>query len=213
MRFKAISLAAPFLIILIPTVCCAQDFSADVVYFAASKNSSQSSKEVVVPQHSSRLFVSDDKIRLETRGLIDTILLVDGEEHTSIALFPRQKEYQYLAGGPSEYFRVTDAENACPDWQKATTQRIACEKIGDEVVNGRQVVKYRNNHASDATTSEVWIDAALKFVVKWQSTDIGAELLNIREEQQAAALFDIPPTYKTLKPMKGKRTGFAQHAR
>jgi hypothetical protein len=212
MRFKAISLAATFLMVLIPAVCCAQDFSADIVYFPASKNSSQTTKEVAVPQHSSRLYVSKDKIRLETLGLSDTVLLVSGEEHTAVALFPRQKAYQYLTGGPSEYFRVKDAQNACPDWQKTTTQAIVCEKLEDEVVNGRRVVKYRNNRASDATTSEVWIDIALRFVVKWESAGIGAELLNIREEQQAAALFAVPPTYQTLKPMKGKRSGFTQHA-
>jgi hypothetical protein len=212
MKLKVTSLAATFLLGLIPAVCPAQDFSADVVYLATSKPDAPSTGTETSAHNSSKLYVSKDKMRLETRGLTGTILLVNGGEHTTVALFPAQKAYQPLAGGPSEYFRVEDAENACPNWQKATDQKIVCEKVGHEVVDGRQTVKYRNKGASDAATSAVWIDLALKYVVKWEGASTGAELRNINEAQQAADLFAVPSSYEGLKPQKGKTKGFAKRS-
>jgi hypothetical protein len=211
MKLKATSLAATFLLGLIPAVCRAQDFSADVVYLATSKPDSPSPGAST--QQSSKLYVSKDKMRLETRGFTDTILLVNGGEHTAVALFPAKKAYQPLAGGPSEYFRVKNVDDACPDWQKAATQKIVCEKVGHEMVDGRQAVKYQNKEASDAAPAAVWIDSALKFVVKWQGAGTGAELHNIKEGQQAADLFTVPSDYKAVKPQKGTSKGFSPRPR
>jgi hypothetical protein len=213
MKLNATSLAAAFLLGLIPAACHAQDFSADVVYLPISKPGAPSTGTGTPLHRSSKLYVSKDKIRLETRGLTNTILLVNGGEHTTVALYPAQKAYQPLAAGPSEYFRVENAEDACPDWQKAADQKIVCEKVTHEVVDGRQTVKYQNKHASDASTAAVWIDLALKFVVKWEGASTGAELRNIKEEQQAADLFAVPSAYEVLKPQKAKSKGFSQRSR
>ena len=211
MRLKATSLAATFLLGLIPATCHAQDFSADVVYLDAAKPGASSTATASHP--SSRLYVSKDKLRLETRGFTGTILLVNGGEHTSFALFPAKKAYQPLPSGPSEYFRVENAEDACPDWQRASVQKIVCEKVGHEVVDGRQAVKYLNKGASDGAPAAVWIDLALKFVVKWEGTSTGAELRNIKEEEQAADLFAVPSSYELLKPRKAASKGFSQRSR
>jgi hypothetical protein len=80
------------------------------------------------------------------------------------------------------------------------------------VVDGRQTVKYRNKGASDAATSAVWTDLALKYVVKWEGASTGAELRNINEAQQAADLFAVPSSYEGLKPQKGKTKGFAKRS-
>lgn len=186
MKLKATSLAATFLLGLIPAVCRAQDFSADVVYVATSTPDAPTAQSGNPSRPSSKLYVSKDKMRLETHGLAETVLLVNGGAHTADALFPARKAYQPLANGPSEYFRVQDVENACPDWQKAADQKIVCEKVVREVVDGRQAVKYRNKDASDDATAAVWIDLTLKFVIKWQNASTGSELRNIKEEQQAA---------------------------
>jgi hypothetical protein len=205
MKLKAASLAATFLLGLIPAVCHAQDFSADVMYSGTSTSAAPSTT-ATSPHHSSKLYVSKDKMRLETRGLTATILLVNAEEHTAVALFPSQKAYQPLAAAPSEYFRVQNAEEACSDWQKATDQKIVCEKVGHEVVDGRQTVKYVNKSAlADGAASAVWIDPTLSFVVKWGSPNSGAELRNIKEEQQSADLFVIPQGYELLRPRRLRR--------
>lgn len=212
MNSMATRLAATFLLGLIALVCEAQDFSADVVYLASTKTAAPSAGTAALPEQSSKLYVSKDQMRLETRGLTGTVLLVNGGERTAFALFPGQKAYQPLASGPSEYFRVETAEDACPDWQKAADQKIACEKVGPELVNGRQAVKYQNKGASDAATVAVWIDVALKYVVKWEGARTGAELRNIKEAQQAANLFAVPSDYEVLKPQKAKSKGFAQRS-
>jgi hypothetical protein len=182
--------------------CQAQGFSADVVYAASNKPATPSTG--TASTHTpSKIYVSKDKMRLETRGFTNTILLVDRVEHTAVALFPARKEYQYLNAGPSEYFRFQDADNACPDWQKAGEQKINCEKVGPEVVDGRQTVKYQNKGAAgNAAIAAVWVDPALHFVIKWEDADTGAELHDIKEGPQAADLFAVPSNYTILKPLK-----------
>src|SRR5207244_11482584 len=114
MKLKATSLAATFLLGAIPTVCHAQDFSADVVYLPTIKPDAPSIGTGTARHLSSKLYVSKDKMRLEARGLADTILLVNAGEHTAVALFPARKAYGPLPSGPSQYFRVENADDACP---------------------------------------------------------------------------------------------------
>ena len=210
MKLSATNLAATFLLGLVPAACHAQEFSADVVYLAINKPDASSTGTGTSPRRSSKLYVSKDKIRLETNGITGTILLADRTEHTAIALQPMKKAYQPLGSGPSEYFRVENSDDACPSWQSVEKQKIVCEKVGPEVVNGREAVKYRNKDTSEAAPTAVWVDKALKFVIKWEAARIGAELRNIKEEQQAADLFAVPSDYKIGAPQKATSKGFSK---
>jgi hypothetical protein len=212
MRGFALRLAATLLLSLIPLISGAQDFSADVVYFVPAEPQAKSGGSNNSIGHTSKLYVNKDKLRLETRGVTGTILLVNESEHSVLALFPSQKAYQPLANPPAEYFRVKDAENACPDWTDATVQKIDCEKVGHETLNGRDTVKYRNKAAPGDGPTAVWIDPALKFVVKWQSAETGAELRNVSEAQQAADLFVVPAAYNPLQPKKATSKGFSKRS-
>lgn len=207
MKLKTISLAAALVLNPVTAAFAAQDFSADVMY--RSPDGVTANTGVASGHAPSRLYVSDHKMRLETRGLIGTILLVNGEENTTYALFPAKKEYEPVAAGLSEYFRVKDAENACPEWQNAAAQKINCEKVGHEDIDRRQTVKYSNKGASDAAISAVWIDVEMKFVVKWEGAGTGVELRHIQEGQQPADLFMLPPDYELPKPRKGTNKGFS----
>jgi len=210
MKLSATNLAATFLLGLIPAACHAQEFSADVVYLAINKPDAPSTGTGTSPRLSSKLYVSKDKIRLETNGITGTILLADRTEHTAVALQPKKKAYQPLGSGPSEYFRAENTDDACPSWQSVAEQKIVCEKVGPEVVNGREAVKYQNKGTSEAATAAVWVDKALKFVIKWEAAGIGAELRNIKEEQQAADLFAVPSDYKIAAPQKATSKGFSK---
>jgi hypothetical protein len=212
MRGLVIRLAAVLLLSLIPLISNAQDFSADVVYLAPANPKAPSSGTTNSVGHTSKLYVSKDKMRLETRGVTGTILLVDNSENSVMALFPSQKAYQPLANPPAEYFRVKDAENACPDWKEATVQKLDCEKVGHEKVDGRDTVKYQNKAAAGDGPTAVWIDPALKFVAKWESPQTGAELRNITEAQQAADLFVVPRGYNPLQPKKASSKGFTKRS-
>ena len=209
MEFNSVRLLLTLLLgVLVPAVCPAQDFSADAVFI--DRDATAGSLEADKSAHNpSRLFVSEEKIRLEMGRPTGTILLVNAAEQTAFAVFPAKKEYEPLAGAVSEYFRVSDPEDACHDWQKASAQKVDCEKVGHEIVDGRPTVKYRNKNASDVAISAVWIDPELKFVLKWQSAGIGAELHNIQEGKQAADLFTLPSDYDVPKPRKGTNKGFS----
>jgi hypothetical protein len=209
MKLNTAYLAVILLVGAAPAVCRAQDFSADVVFFDGNVNAA-SAKAATPGPDLSRLFVSEDKIRLEVGGSARTVVLLNAAEQTAYALFPAKKEYEPLAGGLSEYFRVSDAENACSDWQKSSAQKIDCEKVGREVVDGRQTVKYRNKGASDVAISAVWIDVKMKFVLKWEGGGSGVVLRNIQEGKQAADLFTLPSDYDITKPRKGTNKGFSQ---
>jgi len=205
MSLKASTLIAAMLFALAPTITRAQEFSADVVYSDAKAE--QPSNNSGHP--TSKLYVSGDKLRLETKGLTGIILLTDRHENTAVALQPAKKTIQQLGAGPSQYFRVNDPDDACSTWQSIAAQKITCEKVGTEVINGRETVKYKNKSVSDTAITEVWIDKTLKFVIKWQSADTGAELRNIKEEKLAADLFAVPSTYKLATPQKGSSKGFS----
>lgn len=183
-------------------LCHAQDFSANVVYYEIPRTAG--AKPPHVP---SKLYVSNDKLRLQTYGFTDTILLVNGAEHITVALNPGRKTYQRVAGS-SQYFRVESANDACVDWQKATDQRIACEKVGEEEVNGRHTVKYVDKNAKGSSTAAVWIDADLKYVVKWETANTGAELRDIKQEKPSSEIFVVPDEYKPMVPQKGSSKGF-----
>ena len=208
MKLNKIFLAVALVVGPIPVAFAAQDFSADVIYRASVKPDSTAGDAGTSIHPPSRLYVSKDKMRLETHGFMGTILLVNGDEQTTYALSPSKKEYEPIAGGLSEYFRVKDAENACSEWQNAAAQKIDCEKIGHEVVDGRQTVKYRNRAASDAAISAVWIDVEMKFVVQWEGAGTEVELRHIQEGQQAAELFTLPADYEASRPRKGTNKGF-----
>ena len=201
MRVRVAILTVSILLVLALAVCRAQDFSADVTY-ESSKTRDASSRHLP-PSPASKLYVSTDKMRLDSPGLNPTILLVDFGNHTTAAIFPAQKAYQSLASGPPQYFHVADADNACPDWQKALGKEIACEKAGSYMVDGRKTVKYLNKSvAAGESAAAVWIDPSLNFVIKWEDADGGAELHNIKEGPQAPDLFAVPAGYDVLRPQK-----------
>jgi hypothetical protein len=210
MGVKSRTLIAALFISLISTISQAQEFSADVVYLDAKNLKASANGSANAAHRSSKLYVSKYKIRLETNGLTGTILLADLREHTAVALQPNKKAYEPLASAPSQYFRVESADDACAKWQSVAEQKVVCEKVGPEVVNGREAVKYQNKGTSEAATTAVWVDKALKFVIKWQAAGSGAELRDINEGPQAADLFTVPADYKILAPRKATSKGFSK---
>ena len=195
----AISLAVT-LLALMPAVCHAQEFSAEVVYAPVLKDQDPpASGTTVPPVPSAKLYVSKDRMRFESGGLTGLIMIVDVAKQTAVALFPSQKSYRQLGSRPSVYFRVTDAENACPDWQKAVGKEITCEKVGDDVVGGRKTVKYRSP-TPNSGNDYIWIDSKLNYVIKWHVEKTDAELRHIAEGPQSADLFAIPQGYEPRKP-------------
>jgi hypothetical protein len=173
-----------------------QDFSADLV-----NNSEQASSGP------SKIFASKDKMRIEAQGQNghNSTLIINFAAQTTDILIPERKMYVESAQGQGpgarrafNFFRATDVENACDEWQKmATKPGGKCQKIGNETVNGRSTVKYQGTTA-DGDVSYVWIDPKLRFPVKWQGKNNGGELRNIQEGAQPASLFTVPGDYQKM---------------
>lgn len=154
-----------------------------------------------------KIYVTKDKMRVESAGRNGRsgAVLIDFANQTTNILMPEQSMYmEFPAGkGPgtqrfASFFRPSDVENACGDWQKlATTKGGECHKVGNETVSGRNTVKYAAKSASgDAST--IWLDPKIAFPVKWEGKGGGGELQNIQVGSQSSSLFEIPAGYRKM---------------
>jgi hypothetical protein len=195
-------LVAAALLTLWPATGAAQEFTAEVVFTPVIKIAGGTGKRAAVPTvPSAKLYVTEQQLRFESHGVTGQTLLVDSVEHTTVALFPKDKTYQPLASAPREYFRVSDPERACADWQRAVGKKIDCAKVADEVLDGRRSVKYRR-HGDGGSVEYVWIDRQLKFVLKWRTDQTEAQLRDIQEGPQSPELFTVPQDYHAVTPKK-----------
>lgn len=167
------------------------DFSADLVNLSASNT------------FPTKIFATQNKLRFQGQdrvGRTNSIMIVDLAAGTSIVLMPQQHLYvqenrPQIPGQGVTFFQPKDVEDACGDWQKmAHTEKKKCRKVGHEVVNGRDTVKYEST-SGKSEASDIWIDAELHFPVKWKSSVGIGELRNIKAGAQAAELFEIPSGY------------------
>ncbi len=174
----------------------AQAFSADV---AVTNDSGRD--HPTGPMH---MTVSGQKMRIETgHGTV----IVDGQAGSTVMLQPDKKLAITVgaAGTPafSQYMASFDPENACPQWQAMSKNRPAgeggwtCQKLGDDTVGGRSVVKYESTNGK-GEHSTAWIDSRLRFPVKVESPHVVMTLTNIQEGAQPANLFEVPPGYQSM---------------
>jgi len=164
----------------------AQQFTADMVR-------SKPQSDVVT-----KVYVSGDKMRLETSQEHGGVGIVDLEQHTSLMLVPANKTYVAShALSPTPFFRPEDAGNACEAWEKLTGKPGSCTKVGEETINGRSAVKYKGT-APNGDTGFAWVDRKLKFVTKWEGEKTAVEFQNIKEGPQAPSLFTVPSDYDKI---------------
>jgi hypothetical protein len=188
-----------FLLILGNSSILAQQFSADLIHLKP---------EGAAP---SKISVSGDKIRFETANAAQSaIVIIDMKQQTGVMELPKNKTYSMLRPAqisPSiPFFHSADPENACPAWETFVHKQGTCTKAGNEVINGRQAVKYRGI-ARNGDTGWAWVDRKLSFVIKWEGEAGAAELRNIKEGPQSAVLFEIPKDYeRTDSPSKQPET-------
>jgi hypothetical protein len=176
-----------------------QEFSADLITTRVQSN------ETSTP---GKIYVGKDKIRLEPKesggmSAMGGVMIVDLSTQTSVILLPQRHVYiEALPGRISQrsfsFFRPADIEDACPDWQKlARKPGGSCHKVGHEMVNGRDAVKYEGTSA-EGESGAVWLDTKLRFVVQYQGKNSSGELRNIQEGSQPGSLFEIPADYQKM---------------
>jgi hypothetical protein len=164
----------------------AQDFSAEMVRLKPAN------------AIKAKVYAHDYKMRFEvTNQQRSSVAIVDLGSHTTLMIIPDNKSYVKSphVNASIPFFHITDVENACPAWEKTLEKPGTCTKVGDETINGRHAVKYKGT-AADGDTGYAWVDRNLKTVIKWEGERGAAELQNIQEGPQAAALFQVPEGYQ-----------------
>jgi hypothetical protein len=177
----------------------AQQFSADLV-----------TTHVDGTAVASRLRVFNSKVRIETPDFPDGFFLIDGVSRA--AYFARPAERIFMEARQSSrltrLFVPVDLGDACLQWQEMAmlagvndrSDPWRCERVGEELLDGRGVVVYR---AISSPGRDIlgWIDPSLKFPLKIQiqdGTTITVE--NIHREPQPAQLFEIPSDLRKFDP-------------
>jgi hypothetical protein len=182
-------------------VCAATDFSADIV--------SRDAAGVQIGT-SAKLYVADDKVRIEAPEAATGFFLIDGKTDAAVFVRPSQKIYTDARQSSrlTRLFVPVDVDNPCPQWQAAAQNAGVpgadgewhCERIEAGTMDGRPTTECRVM-APDQDSSRRWIDSSLGFPVRVRMSD-GASfaLENIRIGAQSAELFVVPPTYRKLDP-------------
>jgi hypothetical protein len=173
----------------VASVAVAEDFSAEMVHSKPAGTATVTNVNV-----------SGDRVRFEvapaTQG---TVVILDLATQTSTMILPQNKTYVISPPGKSHaalpLFKITDPENACPNWEKAFNRPGTCSKVGEETLNGRSTVKYHGT-SQTGETGDAWVDRKLHLVIKWEGEKTGVELQKIQEGPQSAALFKIPADYE-----------------
>lgn len=180
----------------------AQTFSADLV--TTTGNRAAVSR--------GRIAVAHDKVRLETPEFARAFFVIDGDRQA--VWFVRPDQWVFMDAKQSspltQVFAPVDPDDACPRWR--ALEEIAgavehgavwrCERVGDEVLDGRSTVRYRVIDAR-GRWNDRWVDRGLGFPVRFQTAQgrvTGIE--HIVGGPQAASLFAIPAAFQKFDPLQ-----------
>jgi hypothetical protein len=158
-----------------------EDFSAKAVNLQTGKD----------PTNQAKIYVTKDKMRIESTQ-------PNGRGGAAIVNFSTQTTDM------KGMFHIGNADDACGDWRRITTAKpnSTCRKIGSDTVNGRSTVKYEAT-SENGKSGNFWIDPKLHFPIKWQDSEHGGELQDIKEGSQPASLFEIPSDYQKFQMPAG----------
>jgi outer membrane lipoprotein-sorting protein len=123
--------------------------------------------------------------------------IVDGAKKVSYMLMVEQQMYMEFPVDQDNPFsqRMPKFQSFAGD-PCSVTQGATCKKLGTETINGRSCDKWEMTQKSGEKQT-MWIDQKLHFPIK-SVTDKGttSEFTNIKEGEQDAALFKVPPGYR-----------------
>src|SRR5204863_8647995 len=141
-------------------------------------------------------------VRIEAAEFPDGFFLSNSASRVSY--FARPRARIFMEARQSSWlvpmFVPVDPGDPCRHWRgmaEAAGAEVAgeqwrCERVGQEALGGRDVVRYRIV-ASPGQEMSGWIDSSLKFPVRIQKDDgTIASVVNIAEAPQPPSLFEIP---------------------
>lgn len=165
--------------------------------------------EAALPAGKLRVF--DNKVRIETPDFADGFFLVDGAKPT--AYFARPADHTFMDARQSSrltrLFVRVDPADPCRQWQAmaalaglAVQNPWRCERVGQETIEGRDAIAFRAR-LPDVRDMVGWIDPGLQFPLRIRTDDgVTVTAENIRNEPQAASLFEIPSNFRKFDPQE-----------
>jgi hypothetical protein len=190
----------------------AQTSHADVVTTAFSGDLVITHAGSPPKEQRGRIYVSGAKVRIETPEFVDGFFIVDGDR--SSAWFVRPGRFVFMDAKQSspltQVFVPVDPQDACGRWQIMADIAGAedggsasrCERLGDDIVDGRAAVKYLAT-SNRNQRSYRWIDPQRGFPVKLESEDgTTVAIENIVEAPQRWSRFTIPLHYSKFDPVR-----------
>jgi hypothetical protein len=179
----------------------AQQFSADLIGTAVASGTAPTT---------GKIYVSNNKVRIETSDFPGGLFLLDGNAHT--AYFVKSVQRVVMDAKQSSWLTQIlvplDPSDPCRQWQAmaevaGTTDRGGqwqCSPAGRESASERNLITYRATSPEGAAI-DCWIDPQLGFVVSVHRDD-GAiiDIENIKQELPPAALFEIPANFRRFDP-------------
>jgi hypothetical protein len=175
----------------------AQQFSADLVGNGVAASPG-------------KIYVSNNKVRLEMPDFPGSLFLLDGSARTAHFVNPAQrvvmdaKQSTWL----TQILVPVDPDDPCKDWQVMaeiagatdTGRQWQCKRLGPESVRGRNVMKLLAI-SPQGSRYDFWIDPQLRFAVSVHRED-GAtiDLENVQEISPPADLFEIPANFSKFDP-------------
>ena len=187
--------------------CCVVVLTLATVALAQSEFSAEVVNNQTPTKTPTKIYFGKNKIRFENVGNDERgggSVIMDLKTQSYLVLMPKQNMYMEMpesmmeGRGMVQFFKSGDAENACPEWLTlADNKGGTCHKLGHETVNGRDTVKYEGTNAKGESKT-AWLDAKVRFPIKWQGKDSSGELRNIQEGPQPASLFEVPAGYSKM---------------
>ena len=158
----------------------------------------------------SHLRVFNNRVRIETPEFPDGFFLIDGVSRA--AYFARPGQGVFMDARQSSrltrLFVPVDLGDPCLQWREMAMLAGAadpsdpwrCERVGEELLDGRGVVVFR---AISSPGRDIlgWIDPSLKFPLRIRMQD-GTSITarDIHEEPQPSHLFEIPSGLRKFDP-------------
>jgi hypothetical protein len=165
------------------------------------------SADVLARESHGKLYVGKSRMRLEMivpGSSVAGVLITDFESGHVLALMPEQHMYMdYGVVGEASPFgpltRPVDLARPCAEWSRigGTSVKgdvLTCKSLGLDTVNNRPAQKWEGRYNGES--GYLWVDPAVRFIVKLEGRGEHWELRNIKEGPQPLALFEIPSTYK-----------------
>ena len=157
-----------------------------------------------------RVYVSDGKVRIETRQLPDGFFIVDADREAAWFLRPLQRVFMEARRSSllTQTLVRVDPEDACRQWRimeeaagpAGGDGEWRCRLVSRETIGRRETLKYETISARNRRTS-IWVDAARHFPIRVENED--GSVVSVErfvDTPQPASLFALPEGYRRFDP-------------